>query len=327
MRRLLVSDESLNSYNIRVLTKGGRLERFEKNPIMLFNHLRAVDGKTDSILPIGTWKDLAVEDTEISAEPVFDLKDDYAAKIAGKFKRKVIKAASIGIKVLKVVRDGEDAAGRPIYLITDWVLMEISLVDIPSNENAVVIYGEDEEPIELAAAVAQFAAQTKTSTKFSMKKDFDPTTVGLAADATAADITAKFNAVTGENATLKAKVSELEEKEITRLKADDEALVDAAIADRRISKGDRTHYLSLMSLDREATSAIIKNLQPAVKLSSVPNTGGGKGTGDGKFNGMTYLELAEKDEATLKRLKEEEPEVYQELYDHEFRNEKAANQD
>jgi hypothetical protein len=297
---------------------------------MLFNHHRAVRGKEDDILPIGTWKGLRIDGVDIYLTPVFDDVDDFAKRIAGKFERKVIRSASIGIRVLAMEKEGVDEHGNAIYVITKWQLLEVSIVDIPSNENAIAFYDEDDEPIELSAVITKFGLgagkpplPSTTQTISDPMIQIDPSTLGLSATATAADITAKFVKLEAENTNLKGQVKDYKDQEITRLKASDEVVVDQAIKDRKIHKAARAKYLTLMTLDRKVTTELLDEMQPMVKLSDIPKDEDKSKVGlvDGKFNGKTYLELAAEEPAELARLEKEEPDVYQALRTAEFGSE------
>ena len=54
-KEFMCSDESINTYGFRVLTDGGKLERFLVNPVMLYMH--------DVRQVIGSWEELRNEDT------------------------------------------------------------------------------------------------------------------------------------------------------------------------------------------------------------------------------------------------------------------------
>lgn len=127
---IVLSDESLNSYGYRVLTEGIRLERFEANPIMFYNH-----NSWNS--PIGRWENIRKEGDKLLADPVFDKKDTYAQKIEQKFKDKFLNASSIGFMVhdFKLVKD--EVLNKKILTITDAEIFEASIVDMPANANAV----------------------------------------------------------------------------------------------------------------------------------------------------------------------------------------------
>ena len=93
-------------------------------------------------LPIGKWEDLKVKGTEVFATPVFDeSSDDELAKIiASKVKGGFLRAASMGTEVLETSSDPKDLLpGQTRSTITRCRLKEISIVDIPSNSNALQV--------------------------------------------------------------------------------------------------------------------------------------------------------------------------------------------
>lgn len=130
MKEFVLSDESKNSNGFKVLTDGINLKRFLQNPVMFFNHDRSYG-------IIGRWENIYVKDRKILASPVFDLKDPFAAKIAGKVEDGFIKAASIGADDVNMgVVGGEN-------VVTSCSVYECSVCDIPSNENALALYMGD----------------------------------------------------------------------------------------------------------------------------------------------------------------------------------------
>ncbi|MCD8177301.1 MAG: hypothetical protein LUE98_07715 [Tannerellaceae bacterium] len=152
-KRLIWTDESLNCYGFWLLTEGGDLSDFKKNPIMLYNHHRTWSGKTDEILPIGVWEDYKVEGGVITGSPRFDLKDDFAKKIAGKVEGGFLKACSVGIRILEVSEDPKYLKpGQTRPTVVKWKLKEVSIVDIPVNPNAagIVLYDANDNVITLS---------------------------------------------------------------------------------------------------------------------------------------------------------------------------------
>lgn len=152
-KRVILSDSSINSYGYRVLTSGVRLDRFKKNPIMLYMHMR--DGGSPlwgNYKAIGYWKDIKVEDDVLSAEPVFDMVDELSKEVAAKFEAGTFRAASIGIRVLGTSEDASVLLpGQTRATVVDCELREASIVDIPSNGNAVRLY--DSSSVALAAGM------------------------------------------------------------------------------------------------------------------------------------------------------------------------------
>jgi hypothetical protein len=320
-QELLVSDESYNTYNTRVLTAGGDLSRFLKNPIMLFNHTRAA-GKKDDILPIGTWQ-LRVDGDKIFATPQFDMEDSFAASIAGKFERKIIRSASIGLRILDMQADAPDEFGNARYTITKWQLLEISLVDVPSNGNAVMLYDADDNLVELGAAIELYIESSSNKIASTMKFQNIPTLLGLAAEASEQAVTDKINTLLqaqAEAATLRAEVQRLKDEAETRRSAEYSALLDQAVAAKKIKPAQREQFLSLMKADYDNAKAILEAMTPQMNLSDVP--AGAKTdappSGPQKYEGKTFSELHRTDGAKLAWLKQNDYETFSQLYESEY---------
>lgn len=123
-QRFILSDESVNSYGFIVKTKGIDTTRFCKNPIMLYNHDR--NGGV-----IGRWERLRVVDGKLLADAVFDEKDGLGSMIKNKVERGFINSVSIGINPL------EEIIENGVRTVIKSELIEVSIVDIPANPNAV----------------------------------------------------------------------------------------------------------------------------------------------------------------------------------------------
>lgn len=150
MKEFLLSDETVNSYGFKVLTSGIDVSRFEKNPVMFYNHDREKG-------VIGRWGELRKTENELFGVPVFDEKDELGSKIAGKVKDGFIKAASIGIS--DMVIDGD--ADTPVMV--SCVLTEVSVCDIPSNENALVVYVDDKPVTSKSEILKLYKSQKMNS--------------------------------------------------------------------------------------------------------------------------------------------------------------------
>lgn len=142
----VLTDDTLDAHSQRVLPNGVDLTRFKSNPIMLFNHLRSAPGwfdesvTTDTVLPIGIWRNVKKANGQITAEAHVDFDDEFAAKIGNKVKSGIIRAVSIGFRALAYSDADEDKVmGQKGYTVTKAELLEASLVDIPANPNALVV--------------------------------------------------------------------------------------------------------------------------------------------------------------------------------------------
>jgi len=180
MKKFIVSDESINSYGFRVLTAGIRTDNFEKNPVGYFNHQCGDDWMTTStpeyLGPIIRWTELSKEGKSMTGIPVFDMEDEVGAAIARKVENDFIRAASIGFRILKTSEDPADMLpGQKYPTVTECELVEISVVDIPSNSNAICCFDADMKRINLndekavITALSAFKKHTPQPMKINLK--------------------------------------------------------------------------------------------------------------------------------------------------------------
>jgi HK97 family phage prohead protease len=102
----------------------GTLEGFAKNPIMLFGH--------DPKQPIGTFPKLELRSDGLWVGGVIGHGFEPADTVRKQVEQKILRTMSIGFRELK--RGVMDKAG--IYHITSLELLEISIVSIPANQDA-----------------------------------------------------------------------------------------------------------------------------------------------------------------------------------------------
>lgn len=120
----VLNDETVNSYGFIVLTEGIDTSVFERNPVMLYMHNR--DGNV-----IGRWENIRKEEKRLLADAVFDESTELGAQVKKQVEGGFIRAASIGIEnITKEQLNG-------VETVTKCRLIEVSVVDIPSNSNAV----------------------------------------------------------------------------------------------------------------------------------------------------------------------------------------------
>lgn len=120
----VLSDESVNSHGNVVLTEGIDTTAFERNPVMLYMHNR--DGNV-----IGRWENIRKEDKRLLGDAVFDDSTELAATVKKQVEKGFLRSVSIGIEVIAI----KDLNG--VQSIVKSRLIEVSIVDIPSNKNAV----------------------------------------------------------------------------------------------------------------------------------------------------------------------------------------------
>lgn len=123
----ILSDESLNSYGFVVKTDGIDTAQFERNPVMLYMHDRE-NGV------VGRWENIRKEGLTLLADAVFDENTELGAKIKQQVENGFLRCVSIGIDNITQ----EELNG--VQTVTKCRLIEVSIVDIPSNSNAVKLF-------------------------------------------------------------------------------------------------------------------------------------------------------------------------------------------
>jgi HK97 family phage prohead protease len=255
MKKFVLSDEAIvSSHGFRVKISGISLDRFKSNPVMLDGH------KTDSRNVIGRWTDIKVEGGKLTAMPEFDLEDPEAAIIAGKVERGFIRGASVGIMYnSKDMVLGAD--GVPELLKCE--LMEVSIVSIPSNANALILFshktGQRLSDQEVKMSVRSFG---KRFTSLSTEDD-----AGLLQ--TLIDLLKLDNGATVEDVV--EAIEKLLQDNDTVVEEHANDLVDLAIQEGRITALQREFYIGSAKRDYKGTSAALSALRTKVSLMDFVN--------------------------------------------------------
>ncbi|BDD11659.1 hypothetical protein FUAX_40910 (plasmid) [Fulvitalea axinellae] len=307
-RRFLVSDESKNVYGLRLKSDGGDFGQFRKNPVMLYNH-------DEDRPPIGRWTELKTGDGgKITAEAEFDGKDEFARKIEDKVDDGYIRMASVGVIPQEI--EGE--------WVTKWTLREISVVPFGGNQNAFVLYDDKGNVMNLSAVTEKFDLKNNKRQMSDEKTNTLKVTLvaGLelsdgASDGEVIKSVLKLNA---DNVKMKAELETLKAEKAEAKKAlelkDREALVDKAIADRKITAGSKETYMKLSDADLKN---IFETMPAVVNLGDVPQGGGdgNPGAPEGAKN-MGFAELSQKHPDYLEKLKLNDSARFNALYKAEY---------
>ena len=133
--RFIASDETIDRYRAVIKASGWNLKDFENNPIALYNHN---SGSQDPSNVIGKWR-VWVEDGALMGDLSFapDDVNPKAKMVKGLLEFGAINSVSVGFDP-KVWSRGVTEAGedKEILYFRDQHLLEISVVDIPANPNA-----------------------------------------------------------------------------------------------------------------------------------------------------------------------------------------------
>lgn len=251
MQRVVLSDESVNKYGMRILSAGIDMTEFRKNPIMLYDHDQY------NRLPIGKWEDVKLEKGVLSAQPVFDMQDEFAAKVAEKWEKGMLNAASISFEIMESSDDPKlIMAGQRRPTVTRSRLREASIVPFPGNSNAYKLHFQA-QGIELSGDVSETTldALLPPIQKQFPKMDAIKTKLALGENATERDVIAAID-----------KLQENHQAQITQLRAD---MADAVITLGKergiVAEGNEATFRQLAANHPAATLALIASQKPAEK--------------------------------------------------------------
>jgi len=268
--RMIASTNAVDSYG-DIVEQYWDLERFNKNPAVLYNHNRASGGffggslPQAETIPVGYSIDHGVVGGRLEFEPKFS--DDRASPLAERVwqgvRQQVLRTASVGFRpgaVEKLLdRDGNPTGGYRIGSPTDPnKLVEISIVPLPANHEAIALSGDHDYLERLAQrAIIHNAA---TAAGASTMDDVEPTETEQAVPAVAAVPEVRADDAAAE----KQRVAELEAQlqqqnaELARLRADAErAETERAESDvssmlgRKFTPAAQPAMLRLRKLDKE----------------------------------------------------------------------------
>lgn len=127
----VICDNSVNRYTWRLLVEGIDLKGFKMNPVCCYQH------DTYSVA-VGKWKDVKIVGEELQGTVEFDRNDEESVKLYWKYKDGFMSAVSLNIIPLETSEDKKLLLpGQKCPTVTKSELLEISLVTIPGQKNAV----------------------------------------------------------------------------------------------------------------------------------------------------------------------------------------------
>lgn len=292
-----LSDGSrINTKGFRVDLSGGRYERFDANPVMLYDH--------DTRQVIGRWDNRCIDNGKLIAKPVFDLNDTAAAEIARKVKEGFLRGASIGLIPYQLDKVGDE------YVLADWELLEASITPIPSDAGAVRLYNEKREVITFDQLKLNFSNNNKKN-KMEVKDTYELTaatrqSLGLSANPTAKQIEL---AVRDKDDT----IEELTKKVETLERSEKEAYLAQAVKDGKITEAEKADYLALSIGGNFDNVKAIIDAKPAQASASLKDMVQRSNLTAGDRQDWDYMRWAKEDHKGLQRLSYTNPGEYERL--------------
>lgn len=271
-KRVRISNESVNCYGTRILTSGIDLAQYQRNPVLLYMHER---GKV-----VGLVKDVKVEGQDVTGELVFDEATDLSRQLKKQWEFGSVKMVSANFQVLEMSDDKQllvEGQQRPT--VTKSKLIEVSVVDIGGNDDAIVLTHEG-KTISLSAGqnaidgvlpLLDNVSKTPLKNKEMELKDL-AIKLGLKETATEAEVNEKLASLSlaaNEVTNLKNQLrTVMEQQQAVELAAVTRA-VETAIAEKRLAAGMKDHFVELgKKLGLEQLNLTLSAMQPQGKITA-----------------------------------------------------------
>lgn len=319
MNRVRISNSSLNSYGTRILTSGVDTRQYERNPVLLYMHQRGT--------VVGYIKDLRVEGDDITGEPVFDEATPLSQQLKKQMEVGSIRMVSATFEIQNMSDDPAlIVEGQTSPTVTRSRLFEVSVVDIGSNDDALVLMhqgrrltlaeGGDnplpllKQPENNTTLTPSQQQQQQTKTEESMDIKQIALAVGLEETADETAVMKKL----GELSLAAQQVQALQqEKELLTLSAIT-ASVDTAIKEQRIDAQKKEQFINLgKQIGNEQLQQVFQAMHPQVKLSALLNHQGGTTP-----QNASWKKLSDVPADQLLSLKADAPALYHQLYKAEY---------
>lgn len=242
----IVNTEDVNEYGYRVLTEGIDYTQYMRNPVVLFMHERGDKGNE----VIGRCTKLYKEDAKLIAEIEFDTEDEFAKQIAGKVERGYIRMASIYADIKASSSSPEHILEGQIYeTVTACKLVEISIVDIGGNDNALKL-SKDGKPFQL----------NKLKTEYTMNLKTIALALGMSESTKDEDVLREVQSLKLAKENAERRVAELEQKQRETQITEATGLVEKAVALGLIPEGLKAGQIKQFEIDFEGQKAILSKL-------------------------------------------------------------------
>lgn len=321
-KEVIISTSGLYCYGGRVLTSGIDLTQFQKNPLLLWMHRRSFDRDA---MPIGRIDNLRTDGDRLIGTPVFDQNDEFAKKIESKWENGFLRMASAGIEIIETSDAPEHLLqGQTRRTITRCRLEEVSIVDMGGNDEALQLYDRSGKVLKLAAgedndALPLLAPEKKDDPSGTAPDGKDNNQTNKSTQSMNKEIlqllglseTATEQEAVGALRLLKEKADKVETLQLASITA----VVDGAIAEKRITADKKEHFVNIgKAAGIDSLRTTLSLMQPVRKPTEVIRQTDAPRDDEPK----TYAKLSDVPADQLEKLREERPQDYERLYKAEY---------
>lgn len=307
--KVRISSESVNSYGTRILTAGIDIAQYQRNPVLLYMHER---GQV-----IGYVADIHIENNELVGCLMFDEATELSSRCKKQWEFGSLKMVSVGLDIVSMSDDPALVLpSQTAPTITQSKLIEVSVVDIGANDDAIALH-RDGIRIQLGKDAANALPLLHNNNNNSinpqnpkeMDKEKLALLLGLTTDADDSAISTRISELMkdgNEAATLRKEIDTLRAARV-------QTLVDAAIAEKKVAEDKKQLFLDLgAKIGADELQKTLDAMSPQVKLSSIVNPQ----TTEPAHR--EYTKLSDVPADLLLKLRSENPAEYKRLYKAEY---------
>ena len=313
--KVIISNSSINCYGSRVLTSGIDITQYERNSLLLWMHRR---GDVGSV--VGSVINLAIEGDNVVGELVFDGIGETSKLVKEKWEAGTLKMVSANLEVMELSDEPEYILpGQRAYTVTRSKLIEVSVVDIGGNDDALVMLQREGKSIALSnndegeqlplLILSGKKIDHKLNNKIKMKEI--ALKLGLAETATEQEV---LKAIEDAQAH-EPKVKVLEDQMAAIELAGITSMVEGAITARKIGADKKEHFVQLgQKVGAETLKLTFDSMSATMKPTDVTGKEvklGAPATGE-------YKKLSEVPADKIMELRKDDKETYMRLYKAEY---------
>lgn len=309
--KFIVNTENVNEYGYRILTDGIDTAQYEKNPVVLFGHVRAY---SDPKRVVGRAVKLYKENNQLIADIEFDTEDELGKTVEGKVARGFIKMASLHADVKETsVAPTLILPNQTMETVTKCKLIELSIVDVGGNDDALKL-SKNGEKVSLQKITKQ-----KKNTDMSIKSI--ALALGMEENAAESTVLKQVNDLKLAKETAETKAQNAIKALGTIQGKEADSLIEKGVKLGLIHKDFTETIKSAFDADHEAQavklSKMIEDKEAELETDETHNSLKevvlGKGTAKQKTVKLTFDYLQKTDVKKLYEIREKQPTEYARL--------------
>ena len=263
-KKFIISDSSVNVYNMRMMTSGYLMDEYAKNPIGYYGH------KPDDGVLL-RWENLMLDGDQVIAYPSVNLEHPRGERTYSEIMDGFLNSASVGkLCILEYhLEDNADDAEKPIIVVTKWYNKETSVVDNPANRNAmkVELCDADGNEINLDELTQDLKNKIKDMAKITLPITPELLSLlSLSDDATAEAVMSGIKGLSDENKSLttakeKAETDLAAERKATAAKRV-KAILDKGLEDKKFNAATKTKLETKYAELPDELEDLVKDMTP-----------------------------------------------------------------